>query len=254
MDMDTNMTEEKVKEMLKVNYEIATINRVMKIKFNIVVKPEEDKVNEPNFKMESLYQINGNNYYVFKPSPFITIDISKARQRGEVWTKNWMISFNRIKLFELIMKLKKFVNAFRYYKNLFYYDNDMLCLNKDIAKEVYVDIVCSQNRHARFFPSVVVGKGVEELYEGCIFCINDIEHYCCLTIMEMEYLLYELEKINMNELALGLLLLVRDHDEEIMSNEIIRLELPSEKEPELEEPNQNESSGIAKIENNGLPL
>ena len=70
----------------------------------------------------------------------------------------------------------------------------------------------------------------------------------------MEYLLYELEKINMNELALGLLLLVRDHDEEIMSNEIIRLELPTEKEPELEEPNQNESSGVAKIENNGLPL
>lgn len=254
MDMVTDTTEEKVIKMLKVNYEIATINKVMRIKFNMMVKPEEKNANESNFKMEAFYRIDGSNYYIFKPSPCITIDISKARQRGEIWSRNWTISFNRIKLFELIMKLKKFVNAFRYYKNLFYYDNNTLCLNKDIAKEVYVDIVCNQNRHARFFPSVVVGKGIEELYEGCIFCINDVEHYCCLTIMEMEYLLYELEKINMNQLSLGLLLLVRDHDEAIISNEIIRLELPAEKEPELEEPNQNESSGVAKIENKGLPL
>ena len=77
------MTEEKVKEMLKVNYEIATINRVMKIKFNIVVKPEEDKVNEPNFKMESFYQINGNNYYVFKPSPLRIIRSIKTNWQSK---------------------------------------------------------------------------------------------------------------------------------------------------------------------------
>jgi len=239
--------------MLKATMEIAKITKVMELKFGIFVKPDSFTKNAEFLKIESQYSYNGNDYYIFKPNPFLVIDISKGKERGEGWNQNLAISLNRPKLFEMIKKLKIFLNNYKKYTDLFFYNEDKLCLNREIANNVILDLYTA-NKHVRFLPSVVNGEGEGEYYEGCVFAINSLDNFCYLTYDEMEYLVYELERVNMNTLSFALLSLVKEYNKEIMQDKIIRMNIASQKEESVKEEESHESKGVTKIEKGSIPL
>ena len=91
-------------------------------------------------------------------------------------------------------------------------------------------------------------------YEGCVFAINSLDNFCYLTYDEMEYLLYELERVNMNTLSFALLSLVKGYNKEIMQDKLIKMNIPSQNDETKNEENTNESKGVTKITKNTLPL
>ncbi len=239
--------------MLKATMEIARITKVMELKFGIIVKPDSFTKNAEFLKIENQYSFNGNDYYIFKPNPFLVIDISKGKDKGEGWNQNLAISLNRPKLFEMVKKLKIFLNQYKQYTELFFYNDDKLCLNREIANKVILDLYTS-NKHVRFLPSVVNGEGEGEYYEGCVFAINSLDNFCYLTYDEMEYLLYELERVNMNTLSFALLSLVKGYNKEIMQDKLIKMNISQQNDETKNEENTNESKGVTKITKNTLPL
>lgn len=252
MVMVTNtITEEKRKSMLKAVMEIAGINKTMKLNFGLIVKPDASNPKSAFYQLENKFNYGDNYYYKLRPSPFLVIDISNGRdKRDDSRDPYWSVSLNRLKVFELINKLKKFINDFRDYKNLFYYDqNDQIKLDTNIAKKVMIDFYTA-NKHVRFFPCVVNGEGEEEQYEGCMFCINTYDHFCTLTIDEMEYLLYELMNVNMNVLTLEILLLVKDYKKEVEEKGINEINLNQT----VEEENEKETETVAKVEDTSIKL
>ena len=153
----------------------------------------------------------------------------------------------------MIKKLKLFLNKYKQYTDLFFYSDDKLCLNREIANKVILDLYTS-NKHVRFLPSVVNGEGECEYYEGCVFAINSLDNFCYLTYDEMEYLLYELERVNLNTLSFALLSLVKGYNKEIMQDKIIKMNISSKNDETKNEENTNESKGVTKITKNTLPL
>lgn len=187
--------------MYKASMEIARINRSMKLKFGIIVI-SDDEYRFPNLRTCSKFNYRGNDYFRFNPSPFVVIDISSTvskEERGVFHT----VSLNRYSLFRFIQGLRKFIQSFRDERNLFYYRNETLKVNSELVQKTSVTIPTASGKTIRMEPCVVTDleDDYESNYEGCLFCINSLAYSCYLTFNEMEYLLYEISRINMTELS-----------------------------------------------------
>ena len=187
--------------------EIGKVNKIMMLKFGLILRPDEPK--NPYLQVENKFNYMGNEYYRLKPNPFVTIDISKGKDKKDGWSTSQSVNFNRFKLFEFLKRLKEFLYKYKQYKNLYYYENNTLTINRSVSSNIVLDLV-SSNKHIRMYPCVVPSDEGEEItYEGCIFAINTMDNYCYLTYEEMEYLYYELSHIDMNLLSIHIIQLIK---------------------------------------------
>lgn len=209
--------------MEKATLEIGKINKTMVLKFGLIVKPDKDKMDKFNHLLvEAKFNINGNEYYKFKPNPFITIDITKGGEKGDGWNSNQTVNLNRFKLFEFLKKLKVLLENFKKRKDLFYYSDkdNSLEVDRRVSTEILLDMQTT-NKHIRMIPCVVESDDINPVfYEGCIFAINTLDNFCYLTYEEMEYLYYELSHVNMNLLSISLMQLIKIGEEKNSIEEI----------------------------------
>lgn len=196
--------------MYRATIEITKINSMMKIKFGIIISSDEDKKylgNQSN-KLISKFNYNGNDYLRINPHPFIVIDIS-SMSKNEGWNTNMSVSLNRMGQYKLVQSLKKFIRDFSNYKNLFYYENDRLVVNQSVVNEVSMNI-STNSKMIRLQPCVVPDEENQELvYEGAIFFINNMQNYAYLTYDELNYLLWEIERMDMTVLSLEIIDIVK---------------------------------------------
>ena len=196
--------------MYRATIEITKINSMMKIKFGIIISSDEDKKylgNQSN-KLISKFNDNGNDYLRINPHPFIVIDIS-SMNKNEGWNANMSVSLNRMGQYKFVQSLKKFIRDFSNYKNLFYYENNKLIVNQSVVNEVSMNI-STNSKIIRLQPCVVPDEENQELvYEGAILFINNMQNYAYLTYDELNYLLWEIERIDMTVLSLEILDIVK---------------------------------------------
>jgi hypothetical protein len=89
-----------------------------------------------------------------------------------------------------------------------------LVVNNEVSNTVTISIPTSGNKTIMMKPCVVPDEesSTGNVYEGCIFYINNMENFAYLTYTEIEYLFYELSKIDMNALALQLITIVKQFE------------------------------------------
>lgn len=200
--------------MYKATIEIGRINKTMKIKFGLVVRPDESSV----FKAQPLvnkFSFGGNDYIRVSPNPFIVIDISSSyTTKGEAWSSNQTVTLNKYYLFRFLQGLKRLISDFQTRKNLFYYRNNELFVNDEVANTVEISIQTAGSKTILMRPCVVPDEEstTHRVYEGCIFYINNMENFAYLTYTEIEYLYYELTKIDMSSLAMQLITVVSQYE------------------------------------------
>lgn len=186
--------------MNKINMELGNVNKWMKVKFSLILKSENEL---PINKLVSKFKIDGNEYIKFNPHPFITIEITNESEKKEGWSNNRIITLNKFNLFRMITVLNKFINRFIEVEDLFYYENEILYLNNEVADKEEQLIRISNDKVIKIKPFVISDE--EGMYEGCILFINSMDNYCKLTYEELKYLYYLLSNINMESLSLQLM-------------------------------------------------
>ena len=238
--------------MYKASIEIARINRSMKLKFGLMISSEED-IKFPANKLINKFTYYGNQYFRFNPKPFIILDISSAFTKTEGWSSNSSVSLNRYGLFRFIQGLRKFIQAFKDEKNLFYYRGTTLYVNYDLIEKVSMRISMPSGKLILLKPCVVLdNEGNHDIfYEGCIFCINSMDNYCYLTFNEMEYLLYELSKVDMTVLSCQIVALIQSCSH-VKSEEGIQRIILEEKGSSIDDKHESPSS-VTIIKENNLP-
>ncbi len=199
--------------MYKASIEIGRVNKMMKIKFGLIIKSDEIG----KFKatpIVSKFNYVGNDYLRVNPSPYIILDISSYMNKGEGWTSNQSVTLNRYYLFRFLQGLRKLINDFQTRKNLFYYQNNELVVNNTDADLITLAVPTSGNKTILMKPCVVPDEesSVNKVYEGCIFYINNMENFAYLTYTEMEYLYYELMKVDLSSLSLQLISIVKQFE------------------------------------------
>ena len=192
----------------------------MKLKFGLIVKPD-DTTKYKDANVISKFNYCGNDYLRINPSPYIIIDIASYMSKGEAWNPNQSVTLTRYYLFRFLQGLRKFINDFQTRKNLFYYQNNELVVDNEISELVTISIPTSGSKTIMMKPCVVPDEesSTGNVYEGCIFYINNMENFAYLTYTEMEYLYYELSKIDMTNLALQVITIVKQYENQ-QSNHI----------------------------------
>ena len=91
-----------------------------------------------------------------------------------------------------------------------------MVVNNEVADLVTISIPTGSSKTIMLKPCVVPDEesttGV--VYEGCIFYINNLENFAYLTYTELEYLYYELAKIDMTSLAMQLITIVSQYEKQ----------------------------------------
>ena len=191
--------------MKKINLHIANIGTKMKLKVGFVFVPNDSDTNTNYFRTIptiNKFSIGENHYINITVTPYVTIDISKGKDKNDSWSSNMQISFNRFQLFQFIRSMKKVIGAFNDPRvNLFMYRNNKLVIDTELSKELTLKSIGSSNKVAVIEPAIIqltdVANNVD-YYEGVNFYINSIDNYCSLTYDEFYYLEYELAKIDLN--------------------------------------------------------
>lgn len=188
--------------MIKATIELFKITKTCTVKFSLILNGDDQKYNQ---KIINRFVIEGNEYFKFTPYPFITIDISTKEDKNIGWNTNRVVNINRKELFFLCQKLRRFITKFSSVKNLFYYDeNHNLIVNNEEAIKASETSVCGQ-KTLMFQPCVVENEEDHQSYEGCFMFINTMDFYTHFTYSELEYLFYELYKLDLNTLSMQLI-------------------------------------------------
>ena len=164
----------------------------LKVKFGVVLRQD---VVSPNVQIQpiiSKFTIEGNDYLKIAPHPYVTLEIC-ADDRSY----NSSITFNRYYLYLLIKTLKKCATQFINNKDLFFYMENKLIVSE--TSETFTASSASAKK-IKIKPSVITDNTGKE-YEGVILYINSMSSYTYLTYTELEYLINELNKIDMTQLS-----------------------------------------------------
>lgn len=195
--------------MYKASIDLFRIGKSMRVKFGLIIHGDkEDKIN----RLINKFNYMGNDYFKVSPTPFITLDISDNNTKTEGWCSNNMVNLNRYGLYRFVSNLKRLVYDMNNPANqgLYFISNGHKVVNKNIVNSCRKTFRVSNDKVISIEPCVVIDENVE--YDGCIFYINSYSFYTYLTLEEMEYLLNELNKINLDSLSLNLIQLLKIND------------------------------------------
>lgn len=177
--------------MYRAIIELFKIN-TLKVKFGVVLRQD---VVSPNVQIQpiiSKFTIEGNDYLKIAPHPYVTLEICDDDR-----SYNSSITFNRYYLYLLIKTLKKCAIQFINNKELFFYMENKLIVSE--TSETFTASSASAKK-IKIKPSVITDNTGKE-YEGVILYINSMSSYTYLTYTELEYLINELNKIDMTQLS-----------------------------------------------------
>ena len=177
--------------MYRAIIELFKIN-TLKVKFGVVLRQD---VVSPNVQIQpiiSKFTIEGNDSLKIAPHPYVTLEICDDDR-----SYNSSITFNRYYLYLLIKTLKKCATQFINNKDLFFYMENKLIVSE--TSETFTASSASAKK-IKIKPSVITDNTGKD-YEAVILYINSMSSYTYLTYTELEYLINELNKIDMTQLS-----------------------------------------------------
>lgn len=194
--------------MYKGSIDLGRINATLRLGLNVVLKRDDYTLRPGGGKVfkhvVDIFDFNGSRYLKVTPKAYITLDISKAQDKGDKWNSNLQANLTKPYLFEFISKCKIMIENFKI-KDLFYIKNKKLQINVDVANSVS-QVVRTPNKTIKMIHSVVYDAENKEIeYEGIVLMINSIDNFALLTYNELQYLCYTLMNTNIDILAMQLI-------------------------------------------------
>ena len=177
--------------MLKGSVELFRVGG-MKVKFNLVIRNEtafKNLAKACQGKLVEFFSYGNAEYLKISPKPYLTLDISNTADKNDEWDPNMSVNLNKFAIFDFIKKTRAVVSSMSI-PEMYFNQNGMLKLNGELAKA-----------HAKIVPTPDK-EDSSNYYEGVAFMINSIDNYCILPITEVEYLCFELQKLDLYLLSM----------------------------------------------------
>lgn len=190
--------------MYKISIDLVRVNKAMQLKFNLLIEDEspiKSAVSKQDTRTIHSFMMGGSEYLKIRPHPYITIDISKASDRGDAWNSNLVVNLTAPSLFVFQKALKKMLEGF-HVRDLFFKQNGKLMVNFSVANPMMQRVRTSNRMIALTYAVVPDEENKEVEYEGICFMINSVDNYCYLTYNEIEFLLHTLSSLQIHVLSM----------------------------------------------------
>lgn len=193
--------------MYKISYTIGKVNPQMILRLSFIITEDSDPKPNYNQKFTPLvekFDFQGTKIMRFNPKPYVSIELNPNDNEKN---PNAKVNMNRYGIFCLIQALEKMKRQFIGIKDLYYYYDGRLTIDKNKAENI-VNVIDINNKKIMLQP-VVVEDQYSGAHEGIAFVINSYENFCYLTYGEMEYLRYTLSELDIDDIVLHLMSLIR---------------------------------------------
>lgn len=199
----------------KVTLNLFDVHPYFKVSFTIYLDYIDPQTGTKfNIPIVNKFTFNGNEYLKINPRGYVCVDITSRLDRGEDYNRNRFFVMDSKNLFYFISAMEKLLEIFRNPQLLLYTisgDTGDLILNEELANKYTVRVRVNSGKVISITPTIVEQDNVQ--YEGCCLYINTLDNLTYLTISEMAFLVFELKKINIPQLATYAILLYQSFDE-----------------------------------------
>jgi hypothetical protein len=200
-----NTSKRRIIYVVKTSMELFKVHKNFTVTFNLIVENDEENKNFGD--CVNKYSSLGNEYLKIVPHPFLTIDISSRQEvKSEGWHSGLSFNLNRRDTFSFILDLR-YISRIMHEKinQLFYYNqNEVLQINLEEAQK-YKRLTQASSKQIIMIPSIIITGENEYRDKGIIMAINSYTNYTYLSIDEVDFLLFELSKVDFSGLTLQLL-------------------------------------------------
>ena len=217
--------------MKKITVDIGKIAKGMRLKYSLILDSDDTGTKNPSLNLVNHYKIGGNEFIKFNPHPYLTIDISESFGKNEEWSTNKSVNLNMMAKMKIESQLKMVISNLSI-KELFFYKNNKLDVNREIVKSLNMKPFVIGNKTC-MFDYIVIHDDKKNEYEGVVFMINSADNYCMLTIDEVTYLYYTLLSINLYNLTFSVLAYYNSLSTHEKVDEIVIKPQLIQEEPEL---------------------
>ena len=222
----------------------------MRISFNLIMQNDDEVAIKSAYKKDGIqkliskFQMYGNDYLRINPDPYISLDISKAGDKGDSWNSGNTVNLNRMGLFILKQELQKIITSMYKEKDLYFIMNGKLTLNNDLARNLAKNIRFPNNNAMRVEYAVISDSDNPDItYEGVVFHLNKTGNFVQLTHRELEFFYHEVSRYDLLQMSFFLILtdlLTQDKDSTCIENkveEVVEKEIDTKPLPEIKEAN-----------------
>ena len=180
------------------------IHGSFKVNFKVVVVDNSEQ--HKDFPVINKFNYLLNDYLNITPYPYIEIDIRNREDKKNGGNAFKKMSMGRRDTFSFLVKLTQLERNLTSDNGLFFYNAEgELVVNSDKATEMTI-IHENNSNHIEFRPIVVPSKDSNKVYEGVLVSFGrNWDNYTYLTTSEVQYLLYELKRLDFSSLTLQLI-------------------------------------------------
>lgn len=213
--------------MYKAHIDLGRVNSQISVKFNMILEDPDDKT---RVRLVNKFAMKGNTYLAITPHPWISIDISGRRRRSDdEYDPNNNVSLTRPYVINVCRMIERAIASMAT-EDLFFYRNNELCINKELAGQKCLFKTTIKNSKYIAMCPVVINDGQDQ-YEGLGLLINTTANFATMTLDEAEYLLDLLRSVDMYTLSMQVInsaMLLKD----VETRKIVKPEtLPATVEP-----------------------
>ena len=219
-----------------IRYNLGKVTNILKVLVSVIV----DTNNLSSFKGKvsnnasiTKSKLSGTDLISINIHPYVTIDftsyndITEAKNSGVYISNACKLYLNKYNLFLFIHHLRKIERDFIANKDLYYYSNNKLILNKEVGERISIQIPIG-DKIVMMKPIVVEVGGGQKEHEGILLALNDLSYSTTLTYTEMNYLLFILNKLDIDNIAINMINLVGENKiSTIKNNTVIDIENPN---------------------------
>ena len=204
--------------MYKASVNLGKINDDMHLKLGVMLKSDDEyKITSKKYdsKTISYYSYAGGEGLRINPVCYLTIDISKsASDKFDDWNPNTTVNLNGRAIFDLKYAIDKLLDNIAEIPDLYFIKDNILYIDKDKMESISQVIkVNNQSKYIRLLPTIIMdGDSIFESgrdlsrREAVAFMINSPDNFCILSFIDLKYLRDRLDKINLYEMAMQIIL------------------------------------------------
>lgn len=170
----------------------------------LLTLPSQNPAKWKDFVAYTRKDNSGTTMHTYSPKVFLNIQLADDGPcKGTNYRDRW-IGIDPKNVFRLKTILQKLYAGFQT-PDLFFYENDVLTLNQEIAKDK-IETVPLGDKTLRIGYTVIKDDTHNTGdFEGIVIFINNYSIYMTLTHLELGFMLDELNKLNLTQLGFDLI-------------------------------------------------
>lgn len=192
-------------QTIKAAVDLPRVNKQFEWKISaMITTPSQNPAKWKDFVAYTKKNSQGSIYHNFTPRVFLVLQILEhGAMKGTDYNDRWVMMDPK-GVYRLKTELQKMYDGLQT-KDLYFYDNDKLKLNQELAKDKMLTIPAGDKTLRIAYATIKDEEHGTGDYEGIVMFLNNYNIYITLTHFELGFMLDELQRLDLTHMGFDMI-------------------------------------------------